>query len=624
MIGTTVGKYRVLARLGRGGMGIVYKALDETLDREVAIKVLNPDVTDAELLKRFRAEAVSLARLNHPGIATIYELHRHNDDLLMVMEFVRGVTLQSLSERLGPLEPQQAAHICVQILDALGHAHRAGIVHRDLKPANVMVSDTGSVKIMDFGIARVLGGEHYTHAGFMMGTPAYMAPEQVLGREIDGRADLYSVGVLFYRLLSRELPFKADTAIAMAQKQVADAPTPLGTFRPDLPLWCEPLITKALAKAPAERYQSAEEFRAAILAAVTPEPIGDLPTMATPVPAGVLKPSDVTSSFVGAPAPAVRAGTETVPDETVVAPPGAPGVSTGTTPRTGASSPLERTGTTVVLGRGHLIALAAVLLVLIGGIAILGIVALTRGGATAPEAAATPGDATSPPAAPPETTSDQPPATATEDVSATTSQPEAPKPELSSPPATPAPPSPPAADTPVKSRRATDSAAKTAKPDPTTAPAALQPLPLPPVAEAARVHTPVAPPLIAFKEMKVLVAQGDSLRERDAVFTLDAGRLTVTERNGTTEIVSLPYSSIAQAFFSRSKHPRWIGPDGKEVEASVDLGRMSFFRGERNWLILTTSGSPVFVRFEDAHLQAALAAFQERTGIKIQRQAADR
>ena len=203
MIGKTVGKYRILERLGRGGMGIVYKALDETLDREVAIKVLNPDLSDAELLKRFRAEAISLARLNHPFIATIYELHRHEDDLLMVMEFVRGETLQTLSERLGPLDPPQAAHVCVQVLDALSHAHRAGIVHRDLKPANVMLTDTGVVKVMDFGIARMMGGEHFTHAGYMMGTPAYMAPEQVLGQEIDGRADIYSVGVLFYRLLSR-------------------------------------------------------------------------------------------------------------------------------------------------------------------------------------------------------------------------------------------------------------------------------------------------------------------------------------------------------------------------------------------------------------------------------------
>nr|MBA2305063.1 serine/threonine protein kinase [Acidobacteriota bacterium] len=294
MIGKTVGNYRILDRLGRGGMGIVYKALDETLDREVAIKVLNPDLSDADLLKRFRAEAVSLARLNHPGIATIYELRRHDDELLMVMEFVRGETLQTLSERLGPLEPPQAAHVCIQILDALAHAHRAGVIHRDLKPANVMMTHTGVVKVMDFGIARMLGAEHFTHAGFMMGTPAYMAPEQVLGQDIDGRADLYSVGVLFYRLLSRELPFQADTAISMAQKQVADPPTPLGTFRPDLPPWCESVISKALSKAPAARFQTAEEFRAALRAAVTPAPLGELPTMATPTAAGLLRTSDLT------------------------------------------------------------------------------------------------------------------------------------------------------------------------------------------------------------------------------------------------------------------------------------------------------------------------------------------
>ena len=159
LIGQVVGgRYHIVSLIGEGGMGIVYKALDETLDREVAIKVLNPDINDAELLKRFRAEAISLARLNHPGIATIYELHRNGDDLLMVMEYVRGETLQTLSERLGPLEPPQASHICVQILDALAHAHRAGIIHRDLKPANVMVSDSGVVKIMEFGIARMLGG----------------------------------------------------------------------------------------------------------------------------------------------------------------------------------------------------------------------------------------------------------------------------------------------------------------------------------------------------------------------------------------------------------------------------------------------------------------------------------
>src|SRR5262249_23202153 len=156
MIGKTVGKYRILDRLGRGGMGTVYHALDETLDREVAIKVLNSDAGDVDVLKRFRGEAMTLARLNHPGIATIYELYRQEDDLLMVMEYVRGETVHALAERLGPLAVPQAAHICMQVLDALGHAHRAGIVHRDLKPANLMIAESGTLKVMDFGIARIL------------------------------------------------------------------------------------------------------------------------------------------------------------------------------------------------------------------------------------------------------------------------------------------------------------------------------------------------------------------------------------------------------------------------------------------------------------------------------------
>ena len=145
----------------------------------------------------------------------------------MVMEFVRGETFHDLSDRLGPLAPPQAAHLCMQVLDALGHAHRGGVVHRDLKPANLMITEGGAVKVMDFGIARVLGTEHFTHGGYMMGTPAYMAPEQVLGREIDGRADLYSVGVVLYRLLSGRLPFNADTAISMVQMQISEAPTPI-------------------------------------------------------------------------------------------------------------------------------------------------------------------------------------------------------------------------------------------------------------------------------------------------------------------------------------------------------------------------------------------------------------
>ena len=261
MIGKTVGKYRIVGQLGRGGMGTVYRAVDQTLDREVAIKVLNPELADTKIIKRFQAEATTLAKLNHPEIATIYELLRLETQLLIVMELVRGETLEKVSVRLGKIEPDRAAYLIDKVLSALEHAHRAGIVHCDIKPANVMVTEHGGVKIMDFGTARVRGAENGTLDGYMMGTPAYMSPEQVLGQELDGRADLYAVGVVFYRLLTGTLPFDADTAIAMVQKQIADAPTPLRVHREGLPAWCETILQRALAKSPADRFQTAEEFR---------------------------------------------------------------------------------------------------------------------------------------------------------------------------------------------------------------------------------------------------------------------------------------------------------------------------------------------------------------------------
>ena len=264
MLGTTFGKYRIVGQLGRGATGTVYKAVDETLHREVAIKILNPALADGEILKRFCAEATVLARLNHPEIATIHELFRSETDILMVMELVRGETLERLSNRLGPLPPDRAAFLIDRILSALDHAHRADVVHRDLKPANVMVTEAGRIKIMDFGVARVRGAEHMTVDGYVVGTPAYMPPEQVMGQEVDGRADLYSVGVVFYRLLTGTLPFTADTSVGMLQKQIADPPPPLHRRRSDLPEWCDTIVQRALAKSPSDRFQSAGAFRDAL------------------------------------------------------------------------------------------------------------------------------------------------------------------------------------------------------------------------------------------------------------------------------------------------------------------------------------------------------------------------
>lgn len=289
MVGQNIGKYRVLDRIGRGGMGTVYRAIDETLHREVAIKVLNAELNDPEIAKRFRGEAITVARLSHPGIATVYELFQHDGQWLMVMEFVRGETLERMVERLGALPPQRTAELCMQTLAALAHAHSMGVVHRDLKPANIMITESGIIKIMDFGIARVAGTEHLTSAGFMMGTPAYMAPEQVMGHEIDARADLYAMGVVFYRLTTGKLPFKGETPFAMAQSQVNDPPTPIGLVRNDLPPWVEPIITRSLAKSPSDRFQSAVEFHESFARCLAGQPFA-APYMSSASTEGTMTP----------------------------------------------------------------------------------------------------------------------------------------------------------------------------------------------------------------------------------------------------------------------------------------------------------------------------------------------
>ena len=445
MIGRTVGKYRIVERLGRGGMGTVYKAIDETLDREVAIKVLNADLGDTELLKRFRAEAVTLARLNHAGIATLYELYRDDDDLLMVMEFVRGETVHELSERLGALAPPQAAHLAMQVLDALAHAHKAGVVHRDLKPANLMITEMGIVKVMDFGIARVLGTEHFTQGGYMMGTPAYMAPEQVLGGEIDGRADLYAVGVVLYRLLSGQLPFSADTAIAMVQKQVNDSPTPISQFQPDLPAWCARVLKQALAKSPADRFQTADEFRTALLSAVQPQTLGELPTMATPTPLGLVLGGDSYSSTATVPATSMRydqrASAAAVATPLATSVPGAVPVMT---PQTAAPAPAPRPidspTTTLVLGRKHLVGLGGIALLLIAVLVGVGFYVMRRSAFPQQmQIGAVPAEEVKPPAEPPAA----PPAAPHADPAAA----------AAAQPGTPLPPVPPRSPGPMAPRR---------------------------------------------------------------------------------------------------------------------------------------------------------------------------
>jgi serine/threonine-protein kinase len=244
-------------------MGTVYRAVDETLHRDVAIKVLNTELTDPDALRRFKAEAVAIARLNHPGIAKIFELFQHNDQWLMAIEFVQGETLEQLIGRSGPMPVDRAVDLTQQALDALDHAHRMSVVHRDLKPANLMVA-ANRLKVTDFGIARVAGSEHLTSAGLRMGTPGYMAPEQVMGEETDARADIFAMACVLYYLVSARLPFEGETPLAQAQARMANTATPLRTHRPDLPVWLDNVLAKALERAPARRFQTANEFRDAL------------------------------------------------------------------------------------------------------------------------------------------------------------------------------------------------------------------------------------------------------------------------------------------------------------------------------------------------------------------------
>jgi eukaryotic-like serine/threonine-protein kinase len=641
MIGTTVGKYRVVEKLGRGGMGTVYKAVDETLDREVAIKVLNPELTDEAVLKRFRAEAVTLARLNHPGIATIYELHQHGEELLMVMEFVRGETFHDLSDRLGPLGPPQAAHLCMQVLDALGHAHRAGVVHRDLKPANVMITESGTVKVMDFGIARVLGSERFTHGGYMMGTPAYMAPEQVLGREIDGRADLYSVGVVLYRLLSGRLPFDAETAISMVQMQISEAPTPIVSVRPDVPRWCSTVLERSLAKAPAERFQSAEEFRAALLAAGKPQTLGEMPTIATPAPPGILIDTDATiPRQTQSPLRTVTSASDKkTPPAEAVATAVVPQVPSAPAPAP-APRPAERASTTVVLERTHLIALAALIVAVATGIAILAVVALKSPSAppaqtventTTIPATSTeqPGSAPAASPAPTATPTPTPPAGSATSQPAPTSPPPAP----STPGAKPGTGTPAGTkDTGVATAGAANTAGRssTSASTPTDASAAARggrasnqkdvaPVSAPPPTSAPPPAAVPAAPAVTFNQVRVLISEAGRAREREGVLQLGDGQVSMLAQPGGAAILSIPNGSLSSIFYARSKQPKWRDASGQEVESRIDLGPMGFLRGDRNWIILLTRGEPVILRIEDSALRTVLPALQERTGLTIQR-----
>jgi len=260
-----IGDFELVAKIGEGGMGEVFKGRDPMLERDVAIKSLRPEfAARADILERFRTEAVALARLNHPNIAGVYRFFRHADQYYMVMEFVAGETLDQLVVRRGALPWQEAIRYGIAALNGLEHAHRAGVVHRDIKPANMMVAVDGSLKLMDFGIARILEKMRLTRSGHLIGTLEYMSPEQVQGRDVDARSDLYSLAVVLFELLTGRVPFSKGTDFEIMKAQIEEPPPPLRQFAGSLPVVLENILSRALAKDPAQRYPDASAFRNAL------------------------------------------------------------------------------------------------------------------------------------------------------------------------------------------------------------------------------------------------------------------------------------------------------------------------------------------------------------------------
>ena len=260
-------RYRILRRLGSGGMADVYCAEDTHLGRQVALKVLHRRFAqDQEFVERFRREASAAAGLQHPNVVNVFDRGRHDGTYYIAMEHLTGSTLKEIVGADAPLAQDRVIELGLQILQAAGFAHRHGVIHRDFKPHNVIVDENGHAKVTDFGIARA-GASEMTETGSIMGTAQYLSPEQAQGHSVTAASDLYSIGVMLYEMLAGRLPFEGESAVSIALKHLSEPPLPISQLRPDVHPALESVVMAALAKDPMRRWQSAEQFGEALVAA---------------------------------------------------------------------------------------------------------------------------------------------------------------------------------------------------------------------------------------------------------------------------------------------------------------------------------------------------------------------
>jgi serine/threonine protein kinase len=308
-----LGRYQIVRELGRGAMGVVYEATDPNIGRTVALKTIRVDavtINAEELSRRFKNEARAAGRLNHPNIVTVYDAGEEDGVLYIAMELLEGHTLQALLAERHRLRESEAIDLVRQVCAGLHFAHEKGIVHRDIKPGNVILASNGFVKITDFGVART--GEAVTLTGQILGTPHYMSPEQVLGKTLDARSDLFSVGVILYEMLTGERPFEAQSVTTVMYKIVHETPIPPRAIDTSIHPGLSAVIEKALAKSPDLRYQTAAELAAALANYCTLDP-AQVPTITT---AGLSAQETVT---VATPAPVLGAPIKTKPQATGLA-----------------------------------------------------------------------------------------------------------------------------------------------------------------------------------------------------------------------------------------------------------------------------------------------------------------